>query len=339
MKIIISGDCAHAGSPLFSLVLPVKTTQISGLLFNFGQRNTNISRLNQEHNKMNLINYRSLPFYIFFILNTGLANAQQLPVDENKVIKQFPQVSLVFNRIFNGSGLDSFYHKLQHLKKTKKGLVTVVHIGDSHLQTDNLPGIVRKSLQDFFGSAGKGASYSKVSSAADNNKDSSGIRYHAIGINGARFETYNQTATVWQQVAQLQPDLFIISLGTNDAQANTITDADLHRQVSLVLEKLKAVSPASAVLITTTADSFKNGMPNRELWNLNLSLFSYCSSNNIPVWDMYRVTNGFGSAWNWYRKGMMNGDGIHFTANAYKLQGQLLYNAIAKGYNSYVSSY
>lgn len=288
---------------------------------------------------MNLSKYRSLPVYLIFILITGLANAQQLPVDENKVPKQYPQVSLVFNRIFNGSGLDSFYHKLQQLKKTKTGRVTVVHIGDSHLQSDNLPGIVRKSLQDFFGSAGKGASYSRVNSSTGNIKDSTGILYHAIGINGARFETYNQSSTVWQQVAELKPDLFIISLGTNDAQANTITDTDLHRQVNLMLEKLKAASPASAVLITTTADSFKNGMPNRELWNLNLSLFSYCSSNNIPVWDMYRVTNGFGSAWNWYRKGMMNGDGIHFTANAYKIQGQLLYNAIAKGYNSYVSSY
>lgn len=282
--------------------------------------------------------YRSLPVYFLLLLFTRLANAQQLPIDENKVTKQFPQVSLVFNRVFNGSGLDSFYHKLQQLKKSKKGRVTVVHIGDSHLQSDNLPGIVRKGLQDFFGSAGKGASYAKINSASDP-KDSTGILYHAIGINGARFETYNQSSTVWQQVALLKPDLFIISLGTNDAQANVITDADLHRQVNSMLEKLKAVSPACAVLITTTADSFKNGMPNRELWNLNLSLFSYCSSNNIPVWDMYRVTNGFGSAWNWYRKGMMNGDGIHFTANAYKIQGQLLYNAIAKGYNSYVSSY
>jgi lysophospholipase L1-like esterase len=93
------------------------------------------------------------------------------------------------------------------------------------------------------------------------------------------------------------------------------------------------------VLVTTTADSFKNGMPNRELWNLNIWLLGYCTTHNIPIWDMYRVTNGFGSAWNWYRKRLMNGDGIHFTASAYKIQGQLLYNALAKGYNSYVSSY
>ncbi|MGQ0738316.1 MAG: GDSL-type esterase/lipase family protein [Bacteroidota bacterium] len=288
---------------------------------------------------MNFTNYKVFLLLPLFALLFSKAGAQQIPVDENKIAKQFPQISLVFNRIFNSSSLDSFYQKLQQLKKTKRGLVTVVHIGDSHLRSDDLPGAIRKGMQDFFGSAGKTTSYSRTLSSSYDSKDSTGIIYHAIGINGARFETYSQSAAVWQQVAQLKPDFFIISLGTNDAQANEITDAELHRQVAIMLEKLKNASPAAAVLVTTTADSFKNGIPNRELWNLNLSLFSYCTTNNIPVWDMYRVTNGFGSAYNWLRKRMMNGDGIHFTANAYRIQGQLLFNALAKGYNSYVSSY
>lgn len=266
-------------------------------------------------------------------------HAQALPLDEQKVTKQFPQVSLVFNRIFNSGGLDSFYHRLQQLKKTKKGKVTIVHIGDSHLQSDHFSSVVRKGLQDFFGSAGGQHQTSKTFSRFLSGADSNGLAYHTFGINGARFETYIGSAGIWQQVASLQPDLFIISLGTNDAQANVITDNDLHRQVGQMIDKLKSVAPKCAVLISTTADSFKNGMPNRELWNLNLSLFSYCTSNSIPVWDMYRVTNGFGSAWNWYRKGLMNGDGIHFSATAYKIMGQLLYNALAKGYNAYVSAY
>lgn len=288
---------------------------------------------------MNFTKHKILFLLPAFAFIFSKAAAQQMPVDENKIPKQFPKVSLVFNRIFNGSGLDSFYQKLQELKKNKRRLVSVVHIGDSHLRSDDLPGTIRKGLQDFFGSAGKTTSYSKTFYSSDGNKDSTGVQYHAIGINGATFEIYNQSVSLWEQVAGMKPDLFIISLGTNDAQAREITDTELHRQVTQMLDKLKKASPSSSVLITTTADSFKKGAPNRELWNLNLSLFSYCTSNNIPVWDMYRVTNGFGSAYNWLRKRMMNGDGIHFTAPAYKIQGQLLFNALAKGYNSYVSSY
>lgn len=287
-------------------------------------------KTNQKHSSL---------LFVLVIFLSSLSRAQTLPIDENKVTKQFPQVSLVFNRIFNSSGLDSFYHKLQQLKKNKKGRVTILHIGDSHLQSDNLPGVVRKGLQDFFGNAGSASVNSNKNTGSLLAKDSSGVIYQTIGINGARYETFNQSAETWQQVAALKPDLFIISLGTNDAQANVITDSELHSQVNRMLDKLSSAAPGCAILITTTADSFKNGFPNRELWNLNLSLFSYCSSNNIPVWDMYRVTNGFGSAWNWYRRGLMNGDGIHFTATAYKIQGQLLYNAIARGYNNYVSSY
>ena len=276
---------------------------------------------------------------MLLLFNQVKTHAQALPLDEQKITKQYPQVSLVFNRIFNSSGLDSFYYRLQQLKKTKKGKVTIVHIGDSHLQSDHLPSVVRKGFQDFFGSAGGQHQTSKQVNGYFTGADSNGLAYHTFGINGARFETYIESANIWQQVARLQPDLFIISLGTNDAQANVITDNEMHRQVGQMIEKLKSVAPKCAVLISTTADSFKNGMPNRELWNLNLSLFSYCTSNSIPVWDMYRVTNGFGSAWNWYRKGLMNGDGIHFSATAYKIMGQLLYNALAKGYNAYVSAY
>ncbi|HUR67140.1 MAG TPA: SGNH/GDSL hydrolase family protein [Chitinophagaceae bacterium] len=290
---------------------------------------------------MNAVLNKYFSLLIAFTFSLLIINAQQLPVEESKITKQYPQISLVFNRIFNSGGLDSFYQKLYHLKKKKKGLVSIVHIGDSHLQSDNLPGVVRKELQDFFGDAGKGTVLSRELSANDPfiKKDSTGVLYQAIGINGARYETFNQSSSFWSQLPALKADLFIISLGTNDAQANTINDAEFQKQVTVFLDHLKKVSPAASVLITTTADSFKGGNPNRQLWDINLSLFSYCTSHSIPVWDMYRVTNGFGSAYNWYKKGMMNGDGIHFTANAYKIQGRLLYNAIAKGYNSYVSSY
>ncbi len=285
--------------------------------------------------------HTTLIFFALFVAGLLRAEAQPMPVDENKIPKQFAQVSLVFNRIFNGSGLDTFYQRLQQLKKTKTGRITIVHIGDSHLQSDDLPGVVRKGLQEFFGDAGKGASFSKTLAVTESvkYKDSTGILYQAIGINGARFDTYNQSVSIWQQVEQLKPDLFIISLGTNDAQTNDFNESSFQQQVTQLLNNLKKASPSAAVLMTTTADSFKAGKPNRELWNINLSLFGYCGSNNIPVWDMYRVTNGFGSAWNWWKKGMLNRDGIHFTAKAYKIQGQLLFNALAKGYNSYISNY
>ena len=285
--------------------------------------------------------YRSVLLFSAMILTVLLTNAQQLPVDEQKISRKFPKLSLIFNRIFNNSSLDSFYGKLQQLKKSEKGLVTIVHIGDSHLQSDNLTGVVRKGMQDFFGDAGNGIIFPRdLSNLEDpNKKDSTGVQYQTFGINGATYETFNNSADFWQKLIALHADLFIVSLGTNDAQTNSYNDSEFQKQVTHFLDNLRRTSPSASILVTTTADSFKGGYPNRELWNINLSLFNYCSTNNIPVWDMYRVTNGFGSAYNWMRKGMMNGDGIHFTANAYKIQGQLLFTALAKGYNNFTGSY
>lgn len=104
---------------------------------------------------MNRRRHTTLIFFALFVAGLLRAEAQLMPVDENKIPKQFAQVSLVFNRIFNGSGLDSFYQRLQQLKKTKTGRVTIVHIGDSHLQSDDLPGVVRKGLQEFLVMRGK----------------------------------------------------------------------------------------------------------------------------------------------------------------------------------------
>jgi len=52
-----------------------------------------------------------------------------------------------------------FYRKLDSLREGKKSTVTVVQIGDSHLETGQLPGMVRRRLQTIFGNAGRGLIY------------------------------------------------------------------------------------------------------------------------------------------------------------------------------------
>ena len=281
-----------------------------------------------------------------FLLSSLLATTQPIKFDENEPAKKFSPISLVFNRIFSISGLDSFYQKLYQVKKTKKAIVNIVHIGDSHIQSDHLPGMVRKGFQHFFGDAGKGIAFSHELSlhATDPGSrflfkdDNYGVIYHTIGVNGARFESFIKSTYFWEQFPAMKADLVIISLGTNDAQGE-FNETDFHQQITILLDKIKKAAPGAAILFTTAADSFKAGYPNRELWTMNISLFSYCTGNSIPVWDLYRTTNGYGSAYNWIKRGMMDADGIHYTAKAYEVQGQLLFNALAGGYNSYISSY
>ena len=144
----------------------------------------------------------------------------------------------------------------------------------------------------------------------------------------------------WEQLPALNADLYIVSLGTNEAQAAAFDQSSFFQAVSIFLQKLKEVSPNAKVLLTTAADSYKSGpaqcCPAGEI---NLSLFNYANTHNIPVWDLYRITNGYGSCINWMKRGMMNSDRIHFTGEGYRIQGNLLFNAIAIGYNSFVNTY
>lgn len=52
--------------------------------------------------------------------------------------------------------LNPFYEKLEKLRKEKNRVVSVVHIGDSHIQADWMTGRLRKNFQNYFGHAGRG---------------------------------------------------------------------------------------------------------------------------------------------------------------------------------------
>src|SRR5258706_2352406 len=55
-------------------------------------------------------------------------------------------------------------------------------------------------------------------------KNAPGVCYHAIGGNGAKFKHYLETQFFFEQTKALSPDLFIISLGTNEAMEYPYVD-------------------------------------------------------------------------------------------------------------------
>jgi len=64
--------------------------------------------------------------------------------------------SLYAQTIKNVSLLYPFFEKLIQLEEKKDGKVNIVHIGDSHIQSDPLINAIRKPLQQQFGDGGRG---------------------------------------------------------------------------------------------------------------------------------------------------------------------------------------
>lgn len=72
--------------------------------------------------------------------------------DNDSNLYYYPQSNIITNE----QALYSFFTKLDSLLSKKKGKVSIVHIGDSHIQADFFSGQLRKRLQTTFGNAGRG---------------------------------------------------------------------------------------------------------------------------------------------------------------------------------------
>lgn len=416
------------------------------------------------------MNYLFILYYFFSTACSNPVNQQQgnsaeeitrwKRITEKRYSDKYNFIDAQADTIANYWNLSPFFNKLSLLQQGKTHRVSVVHIGDSHIQTDLLSREVRNGLQDFFGNAGRGfvfpyqvartngpqdffsssssrwtasrLSYrrnnvlhglsgfgmNKLSGKGDiqinlrsgnadfdivrlflgqNSSPSTwyidpansgrtyqmeimpqaghsfkadslklseetsgfsiyspdapstryfygaslersapGVLYHSIGVNGAQYSHYNNDDSFWEQLAELDGDLYVLSFGTNESITNTMDESTYIAQVQTFVHRIKAINPDANILITTAADFQYRGKPNLMLQRINLALQFYCYQNGIAIWDLYGITGGYGSAKEWLTNGLFQSDKIHYQAKAYQLQGNLLFDAFADGYNRHI---
>ncbi len=171
-------------------------------------------------------------------------------------------------------------------------------------------------------------------------KNNSGVLYHTIGVNGARYDQFLINDLFWSQLKDLQGDLFIVSLGTNEAQNQFINEVAFIDACSDFVKKIHSIAPGAVVLLTTPAGSyFRNKKPNKSIQNVTAAINRYTEQNKIPAWDLFKITGGFTSIPAWKKYDLMSHDGVHYNNAGYQLQGALLLNAFTTGYNNYVKSH
>lgn len=164
-----------------------------------------------------------------------------------------------------------------------------------------------------------------------------GILYHATGGNGAKVKHYLDAALFADQSKVIQPDLIIISLGTNEAIEHPYVDPQVAHYLDQLITQLSPANPQAQILLTTPMDFYKKKTRrNPGVEQVRNAIVGYADSHNRPYWDLFTVGGGKNSADLWKKNGLLQPDGIHFTKAGYHLQGQLLYEALIKGYHEYV---
>jgi lysophospholipase L1-like esterase len=155
-----------------------------------------------------------------------------------------------------------------------------------------------------------------------------GLRYHSIGINGAKYENYNAASRFAKQVFHLKPDLIVIGLGTNEAQT-AVQKETLKAQITTLVTSLKNETYAP-ILLYTPADSYLHGSANPHLPTVSEAIKEVILEQNLALWDLYKISGAKGSALQWRTFRLLNKDGIHYSKKGYYTQAELLHDAMLK---------
>jgi LysM repeat protein/lysophospholipase L1-like esterase len=168
------------------------------------------------------------------------------------------------------------------------------------------------------------------------NRAQSGLLYHAIGVNGVTYYHYNEAPEFWEQLPFLEPDLIIVSLGTNETAISSFKPTSFSEQVRAFAEKLKALPGNIPVLLTTPADALRSRRYDNPAIKVAGEIISEtAASNGFTVWDLYDVMGGAGSIKQWRSAQLTARDYLHFTKMGYELQGELLFKALMQAYGEH----
>lgn len=216
----------------------------------------------------------------------------------------------------------------ERLRQVRAGLsedtVRIVHIGDSHIRGHIFPQTTGMRLTETFGA----------------------VHYTDMGVNGATCLTFTHPARI-AEIAALKPELLILSFGTNESH-NRRYNANIHyNQMDELVKLLRNKLPDVPILLTTPPGSYESFRQKRRRRTYAINprtaiavetIHHYARNHQLLVWDMYDVVGGKRRACtNWTEAKLMRPDHVHYLPEGYILQGNLLYQALIKAYNDYVS--
>lgn len=162
-----------------------------------------------------------------------------------------------------------------------------------------------------------------------------GVLYHNIGVNGAKFSDYNKYPVFFEQLKALQPDLIILSLGTNESFDKMIVEQYMG-QLDLFIKSLKDNDIKAEIIISTPPVSlFQRKYPNVFCADYAKNILDGAVKKQYAAWDLYTQLGGLYGAQRLSEKGLLGSDKVHYTKQGYEKQGNLLFQAIMDAYSNY----
>jgi lysophospholipase L1-like esterase len=163
-------------------------------------------------------------------------------------------------------------------------------------------------------------------------ENAKGITYHKFGVAGSTLDQFiNNTPLFQEQLAVIEPNLIIISLGTNDSYIDTLNVPRISSQLNSFVKEIQQTSPKTTILFTTAPDTkYKNSRPQR-ITEINTIIRNQIKNDkSLVLWDLNTIMGGDNSMEEWCKRFYVNSDSLHFNFRGYKLQGELFMEALKR---------
>lgn len=185
----------------------------------------------------------------------------------------------------------------------------------------------------YITSKGKQPEYSLSGVIIENDKP--GIIYHSIGVNGAKVSDYNKYPLFFKQLPLLNPDLIVISLGTNESFGKWSTPYYMD-QLEDFIQNIHYENPSAIILLMTPPPSlFKKSTPNEFIKDYRDAMIQ---SDKYVVWDLLSKLGGISAPLNKDLSELMARDKVHYTKDGYEEQGELFVTDLLKAYDEYIKN-
>lgn len=168
--------------------------------------------------------------------------------------------------------------------------------------------------------------------------ENSGVIYHSIGVNGAKASDFNKFRLFNEQLPVLNPDLVVISLGTNES-FDKQSEEQYFAHLDQMIQGIKENNPQACVLVMTSPPSILH----RKYKNTFIEKYAQIIEDNAhvknyAVWNLLDVFGGNKSIKRNAAKGYMAKDKVHYSKAGYERQGELFFEAFKQSYELYKST-
>lgn len=184
--------------------------------------------------------------------------------------------------------------------------LTVVQFGDSHVAANTLPESIKAQLN--------------LIAPTD-------FQAKAKGGVASNYPSLHAQEWLDGPIKGKQPDLVIISFGTNDANA-PYNDTQFRGRYQKLINEIKQRSPNSAILVVGAADGNVKGRPLQGIDGVVNAQRELAEKNGLMFLDLRAKMGGPGSINRWREQKLAAPDLVHFSPGGYRKIGEMTVDAL-----------